>query len=408
VTTPRRLAAIFLSGAALIGGAFYLRRTGRITTLLGGPAVGGVPPMPRQVVRSDVPEVRVEEVARNLEVPWAIAFAADGRMFVTERPGRIQVFRGAGARQKYLDVGGVAARGEGGLMGLALHPQFPRVPYLYLMYTASKGGQAVNRISRLRDQGETAGNEEILVDDIAAAPNHDGGALAFGPDGMLYAGTGDGARPKRAQDLASLNGKVLRMTPEGKVAPDNPFPGSFVYAYGLRNVTALAWHPETKELWAASHGPSGEFPGLYYRDTVFIIRKGGNHGWPLVVGTTDRADIVSPVLYYPEAAVPPGGAIFYTGALFPQFRNNYFLASLRAEHLQRVVTEEGWRIAAIERWWPRRYGRLRALAQGPGGELYFSTSNTDGRGQPDAGSDYIFRIVPSGRGQARRTGEVSG
>src|SRR5438270_679470 len=119
---------------------------------LRGPAVGGVPPTPRQVVRTDVPEVRLEEVARNLEVPWAIAFAADGRMFVTERPGRIDVLRGAGARQRYLDVESVVARGEGGLMGLALHPQFPRVPFLYIMYTARKGGQAVNRISRLRDQ----------------------------------------------------------------------------------------------------------------------------------------------------------------------------------------------------------------------------------------------------------------
>jgi glucose/arabinose dehydrogenase len=393
--------ALFGGAALLALGAFVLGRSGLLSHAVavvaqgaGGPALGGTPPMPRQVIRSDVPEVRVEEVARDLEIPWAIAFASDGRMFFTERPGRVRVMRRGAAPRRYLDLSNVAHQGEGGLMGLALHPQFPRTPFLYLMYTTGTG---VNRVSRFRDAGDTAGNEEVLLDGIAAAQYHDGGALAFGPDGMLYVGTGDARMPPTAQDRRSLNGKILRLTPDGKVPADNPFPGSPVYAYGLRNVTGLAWHPTTRELWAASHGPSGEFPGLLFRDSVYIVRKGGNHGWPLVVGTTDRAGIVSPVLYYPEAAVPPGGSIFYTGSLFPQFRDNYFLATLRSEHLQRVVVDQGRRIAAIERWWPGKFGRLRAIAQGPEGAIYFSTSNQDGRAPfgPAPGSDFIYRIVPA-------------
>jgi quinoprotein glucose dehydrogenase len=377
----------FAGTAAVVGQAF------------GGPRVGGSPPMPAPVLRRDVPEVRVEEVAANLAIPWAIAFAADGRLFFTERPGRIQVIpRGGGKPRPYLDLRAVVAEGEGGLMGLALHPEFPASPYLYAMYTARAPAGAVNRVVRLRDRGPSAGDETILLDRIAAAQNHDGGAVAFGPDGMLYVGTGDGQRPPSAQDPASFNGKILRLTPDGKVPADNPFPGSPVWAYGFRNVTALAWHPATGDLWAASHGPSGEFPGLFFRDSVYVVRRGGNHGWPLVVGTTTDPRLVSPVLYYPDAAVPPGGAIFYTERLFPQFRNNYFLASLRAADLQRVVVGAGNRIERIERWWPGRYGRLRAIAQGPDGAIYFSTSNQDGR-EPqvnDPGGDHLYRIVPAG------------
>lgn len=369
------------------------------------PELGGTPAMPRPVVRSSVPEVRVEEVARNLEVPWALAFAPDGRMFFTERPGRIRVLRPGQAPRVHADLKQVTQRGEGGLMGLALHPRFPREPYLYVMYTAAAGRRAVNRISRFTDTQGGLKDEKILLDGIAAAQFHDGGALAFGPDGMLYAGTGDARNPPSSQDLHSLNGKILRLTPEGEVPRDNPFAGSPVWAYGFRNVSALAWNPANGDLWAANHGPSGEFPGLQGKDSVFVVRKGGNHGWPLVVGTTSRSEIVSPTLFYPEEAVPPGGALFYTGQLFPQFRGSYFLATLKSAHLERVTPEDG-RITCIERWWPGKYGRLRALAQGPDGAIYFSTSNRDGRAErPYPGSDFIYRIVSAGSPGSHGGGE---
>lgn len=362
----------------------------------GAPELGGRPPMPSSVTISEVPGVRVEAVARNLEVPWALDFAPDGTLFFTERPGRIRKLRPGGAPETLLDLQGVVHRGEGGLMGLALHPRFPEEPYLYVMYTADREGRVVNRISRLTQRGTTAGEERVLLDDIPAAQFHDGGALEFGPDGMLYAGTGDARKPTFAQDRSSLAGKILRLRPEGGVPEDNPFSGSPVWAFGFRNVTGLAWHPETGELWAASHGPSGEFGGLRNRDAVYVVRKGGNHGWPVVVGATERAGVESPVLYYPDEAVPPGGTLFYTGSLLPQFRGSLFLTSLGTTHLQHIEVEGERKIAHIGRWWPGKYGRLRAIEQGPDGALYFSTSNRDGRAEsPHPGSDFIYRITPT-------------
>ncbi|MFN3650129.1 MAG: PQQ-dependent sugar dehydrogenase [Armatimonadota bacterium] len=359
------------------------------------PERGGVPPMPRPTVLSRVPAVRVETVARDLEIPWDLDFAPDGRMFFTERPGRIRVLRGDGTPETYLNMEAVVHRGEGGLMGIAIHPRFGEQPYVYVMYTTRSGGKIVNRISRFRDRGGQAGEEQILLDNIPAAQFHDGGALGFGPDGLLYAGTGDAREPALSQDVESLAGKILRLTPEGRVPPDNPFPGSPVYAYGFRNVTGLAWHPGTRELWAASHGPSGEY-GLQAKDSVYVVRKGANHGWPGVVGTTQRSGVVSPVLYYPDEAVPPGGAMFYDGALFPQLRGDFFLTSLGTTHLQRVDVGSSNRIEAIERWWPGELGRLRAVVQGPDGAIYLSTSNRDGRARRRyPGSDFILRLVPA-------------
>lgn len=339
-----------------------------------------------------VPEVQVKIVARNLLIPWAMAFAPDGRMFFTERVGRVRVLQNGRVRT-FLRLP-VVVRGEGGLMGLALHPDFAAEPYVYVMYTALRDGVAANRISRFRETDGSPGPEEVLFDGIPAAQYHDGGALAFGPDGMLYAGTGDARLPDLAQDLDSPAGKILRFTPTGGVPPDNPFPGSPIWAYGFRNVSALAWRPGTGELWAASHGPSGEFINLFFRDSVYIVRRGGNHGWPLLVGRSNDPDIVSPVIYYREEAIPPGGVLFYTGKALPQLQNHFLIASLRSEHLQNITVGANDSITAIERWWQGRYGRLRGLAQGPDGALYVSTSNRDGRGRRRNGHDVILRITP--------------
>jgi aldose sugar dehydrogenase len=363
----------------------------------GPPRQGGVPPMPEQRERAQVAGVRVETVASNLEIPWAIGFAPDGRMFVTERPGRVVVIREGQEPQQYLDLGDVVHRGEGGLMGLALHPDFGATRHLFVMYTTRNGGNVINRVSRFTDRGETADDETVLVDNIPAAQLHNGGVLAFGPDGHLYIGTGDATRPPLAQDRESLAGKVLRVAADGGIPADNPFGDSPVYAYGFRNVTGLAWHPETGALWAASHGPSGEFPNLYHRDAVYVVRRGGNHGWPVVVGVPEQAGMEAPVLYYPEDAVPPGGALFYSGRLMPDLRHNFLMTALGATHLQRVVVRQPDRVETIERWWPEEYGRLRAIVEGPDGAIYFTTSNRDGRARrPYPGSDYIYRIVPAG------------
>jgi aldose sugar dehydrogenase len=270
---------------------------------------------------------------------------------------------------------------------------------VYLMYTARKSGGGVNRISRFTDSGGRGTDELVLIDDIPASRNHDGGALEFGPDGMLYAGTGDASVPYIAQDLSHLSGKILRLTPEGKAPPDNPLPGSPVWAYGFRNVSALCFHPATGALWAASHGPSSDRAGEpKHMDSVYAVRRGGNHGWPLHLGVSADGKYVSPVLFWPNEPIPPGGSIFYTGSLFPQFRGHFFMTSLKSELLHRVELDDAGSPRAIERWWPQKYGRLRAIAQGPDGAIYVGTSNRDQRTPREyPGSDFIYRLVPSAR-----------
>lgn len=358
------------------------------------------PPAPTPVRRSTVEEVNVEIFAQGLEVPWDIAFLPDGRILVTERPGRIRlIVNGALKTDPYWTIP-ARGLGEGGLMGITLHPDFPRSPYIYVMYTRQEGLRTFNRVSRLTDRGDRAEKEEVIIDQIPGAFIHDGGILRFGPDGMLYVGTGDSAVPERAQDLFSLAGKILRVTPEGNIPLDNPFPGSPIYALGFRNVQGLAWNPATGDLWCTNHGPSGELSGITARDSIFIVERGGNHGWPRVLGAADLPGVVNPILHFPGTSVPPAGCIFYTGTLFPEsFRGNFFFASLAGSHLQRVILNGPRSIARIERWWETGvhsgvYGRLRAVVQGPDGALYITTSNRDGRGTVRAGDDKILRITP--------------
>lgn len=363
----------------------------------GQPVVGDKPPMPEPVARPTLDNYRVETYASGLVVPWDIAFVFSDRAYVTERPGRVRLIENGRLRpEPYARINAVD-QGEGGLMGIALHPDYPNPRWVYLMYTYRAEGGSYNRISRFTDMGSGLKDEKPVVVRIPASFIHNGGIIRFGPDGMLYAGTGDAGESELAQDTSSLAGKILRMTSEGDPAPGNPFPNSLVYAYGFRNVQGLAWNPANGDLWATSHGPTGEF-GLHARDSVYIVEKGGNHGWPRVLGVTDRRGVVDPVLFFPEVAVPPALAVFYDGDLMPELRGNFFFASLRGEHLQRVVLSGPRKISRIERWWQTgthdgRYGRLRAVVQGPDGALYVSTSNR-ARGRPHSDDDRILRITP--------------
>ncbi|MCE5200408.1 MAG: PQQ-dependent sugar dehydrogenase [Armatimonadota bacterium] len=363
----------------------------------GRPLIGQKPPMPASVQVSSPSGYRVQTIASGLVVPWDMVFVSRQRIYVTERPGRVRLIENGRLRSSPYAVIKSARSGEGGLMGIALHPNYPNPAWVYLMYTYSSGIFLYDRISYFLDTGNGLTNEKPVVTRIAAATYHDGGIIRFGPDGMLYAGTGDAGQPESAQDRSSLSGKVLRMTPTGKVPADNPFSNSLVYAYGLRNVQGFAWNPANGDLWVTNHGPSGEF-GLEAMDSVFIIPRGGNCGWPRTLGVTDVRGVVPPVLWYPGTAVPPALAVFYTSDQMPNLRGNFFFASLRGEHLQRVILSGPRTISRIERWFQTgthkgRYGRLRAVVQGPDGALYVSTSNRDGRGSVRPGDDRILRIT---------------
>jgi glucose/arabinose dehydrogenase len=331
---------------------------------------------------------QVEVVATNLEVPWALAFAPDGRLFFTERPGRVRVIVDGKLAPTPVAVLPAETTSESGLMGLALDPAFQQNGHIYLMYSyRGAQGRVVNRISRLTVEDNRAGDEVVLLDNIPGANIHDGGRLKFGPDGKLYATTGDATMPGLAQDRDSLAGKILRLNPDGTVPEDNPFPGSPVYTFGHRNPEGLAFQPESGRLFSTEHGPIGS-------DEVNIIEAGNNYGWPLVTDIAGDPRFIDPIAVFPTA-VAPAGATFYDGDLLSQWTGNFFFATLRGQHLHRMVLggPDARQVVEQQRLFEGEYGRLRDVVQGPDGFLYFTTSNRDGRGNPRAEDDRILRLT---------------
>jgi glucose/arabinose dehydrogenase len=362
-------------------------------------------------------ELVTEVVANNLVVPWALAFAPDGRLFFNERVGRVRVISGDGVLLPdpviTLDVVQSTSM-ESGLLGLAVDPDFATNHYLFVYYTY--GSPLKNKVDRLivDDETNTATIDVTVVDLIPGASIHDGGRIKFGPDNYLYIGTGD-ATCVAAQNLSSLGGKILRIDRDGNGAPDNPFPEApLVYTYGHRNVQGLAWD-QSGQLYSTEHGPTGDCGYGGSRDEVNIIYAPGdpryttgNYGWPLCAGQCGDPRWVDPIrLYFPETAAPSGAtfcvacpiarwdaSLFHTTMGFP---GNAF-----ARHLHRILFDplDGVTILDEEILFRPTFGRLRDVIQGPDGLLYFSTSNRDGRGADILGQpgheddDKIIRIRP--------------
>lgn len=348
-----------------------------------------VPPAAGDVfTTSDGVSFRVEILLTSLVVPWSMAFAPDGRLFVTERAGRVHILDVANARSELaLTVDGVFAQGEAGLLGLALDPRFAENRLVYLYYTAATGAGPVNRVVRYRETAGRLFEPVVLLDGIPGAPIHDGGRLRFGPDGLLYVTTGDAAVRSLAQDLGSYAGKILRINADGTTPRANAF-ASPIYSSGHRNPQGLDWHPATGGLWAVEHGESGN-------DEVNVIRNGANYGWPVIEGAQTMPGMETPVTVY-SPAIAPSGASFYRGSLIPQFAGDLFVATLRGSHLLRLRVDPATAsITAQERLLEQRFGRIRDVIAGPDGGLYFSTNNRDGRGAPTADDDRIARIVPA-------------
>ena len=331
---------------------------------------------------------RVETVLTGLEIPWSMNFAPDGRLFVTERPGRVRIVTpGSSSSELALTIDDVYAQGEAGLLGLALDPDFAQNRFVYIYYSAAIGNRAVNRIVRYREVNSRLGERVTLLDNIPAANIHDGGRLRFGPDGLLYASAGDAADTNLAQDVASLAGKILRLNRDGTAPRDNRF-SSPVYTYGHRNPQGFDWHPTSGDLWAVEHGASGN-------DEVNAIRAGLNFGWPRIEGAATMSGMEAPVTFY-DPAIAPSGASFYRGQRLPQLANNLFVATLRGTHLLRLTVDTSTRrVIAQERLLEGTYGRLRDVVSGPDGYLYFCTNDRDGRGNPTSSDDQILRIVPA-------------
>ena len=339
---------------------------------------------------------RVDTVVSGLEVPWSIVWAPDGRMIFTERPGRVRVFQtGKLQQQPLFVVPDVEPGGESGLMSVALHPQFATNHWLYLSYAYKGDGQRV-RVARYRESNAGLVDRKVIIEDIPAAQYHAGCRLRFGPDGKLYITTGDATERELAQRLDSLAGKTLRLNDDGTVPADNPFVGQAnarpeIWTYGNRNGQGIDFQPGSSLCFETEHGPSG-FDGPGGGDEVNILEKGKNYGWPLIHHTETRAGLESPLLEYTPACAPASG-MFYRGSAFPQFKGNFFFGCLRGTRIIRVVLD-GRRVVSQENLLSGKYGRIRDVAEGPDGNLYFSTSNRDGRGSPASDDDRIIRLTP--------------
>lgn len=310
-------------------------------------------------------------IAENLEAPWSLVFHGDTALISERDSARILETDGQNEPREVSTIDGVEPGGEGGLLGIAV-----RDSYLYAYFTAAEE----NRVERFALTGEpgalSLGEPETVIDGIPAAGNHNGGRIAFGPDDMLYVTAGDAGNRDHAQNLDSLGGKILRMTPDGAVPGDNPVDDSYVYTYGHRNPQGIAWDDDGT-MYASEFGQDTW-------DELNIIEAGKNYGWPVVEGIAEDDRYVDPVQQWQPADASPSGATVNNDRLW--------IANLRGQNLREVPLND---LAAATEHWVGEYGRLRDVVVAPDGAIWVVTNNTDGRGEPAVNDDRIIRYNPS-------------
>ena len=352
-------------------------------------ALAGVTLAPSSVA-ADEPDVRASVVQSGLVNPWDVAFAPDGRMFVTERPGRIRVYRSAApgaALLRTFRVPDVRAQGEAGLMGLALDPAFASNGYLYVCASRTQQQAWVNQLLRYRVSSTSAFTFDryVIRDGMTAASIHDGCALEFGRDGKLYVSMGDAADDAAAQNPNVLNGKILRVNGNGSVPTDNPImPGATrrtaVFSMGHRNPQGIAIHPVNGRRYAAEHGPE-------YDDEVNLLIPGGNYGWPAMTGPAAVAGFRDPCWASGRPTIATSGAAFARTANWGDFRNQLFVTTLKDQDVRRMsVTADGRTCTQEGGLFNGTFGRLRAIVSGASGYLFVTTSN--------GSNDRVIRLVP--------------
>lgn len=350
--------ALSLIAAAI----FFSNRFAKPTKEVATPTVN-----PLESTNKEFP--RIEAIVKNLEVPWALAFLPDGKLLVTERMGRVRVIDQGKLQEKPVAIlNQVRQISEGGLLGIAVDPDFNLNNFVYLYYTYSgNNSKTLNRVSRFKLEDNKLTSERVIVEGIPGAPNHNGGRIKFGPDKNLYIGTGDAQDPSQAQDKLSLAGKIL-MVIKGKYFEQ-------VYSLGHRNVQGLSWDNQGR-LWATEHGNQAT-------DELNFIESGKNYGWPTIQGDQTKEGMETPKLNSGNTTWAPAGATFHNGSIF--------FGGLRSQTLYEVKLDT----LELKEHFKGSFGRIREVILGPDNLLYITTSNRDGRGVPKNEDDQILRIDPS-------------
>jgi aldose sugar dehydrogenase len=339
-------------------------------------------------VESDQARFQVVVLAEGLEHPWGMAFLPDGDLLITERPGRLRLVRDGALDPAPLEgLPEVYASGQGGLLDVALDPDFPTNRLIYLSYAAETDAGAGTRVARARlGEGRLEELEVIFEGFMGSGGRHFGSRLGFDPDGYLFVTLGERGDDERAQELRDLAGKVVRLQPDGSVPDDNPFVGRAdaapeVFSYGHRNPQGLAVHPETGRVWVVEHGPRGG-------DEVNLVAAGVNYGWPVItygraysglpMGEGSEKEGMAQPLHYWVPSISPSGMAFYEGDAFPQWQGDLFTGGLSGELLARLELD-GERVVEEERLLDGVLGRIRDVRVGPDGYLYLLTDYADGR-----------------------------
>ena len=356
-------------------------------------------PAQAQTVESAKAKFRVETIASGLENPWSLAFLPDGRKLITERPGRLRILGSDGKLLK--PVAGlppVAAVGQGGLLDVALSPDFLTSRVLYFTFTEPRGGNGTSLArARLVDDKDGAKLTELKIifrqEPAVAGGFHFGSRIAFSRDGTLFVTLGERYRRDAAQDLSTHLGKVVRLKPDGSVPPDNPFVSlghakPEIWSYGHRNPQGAAIHPVTGKLWIHEHGPRGG-------DEINIPEKGKNYGWPVVgygleysgarLHASAEKEGMTPPIHQWTPSIAPSGMLFYAGAAFPAWRGNLFVGALAGQHLARLELD-GEKVVSEEKLLAGLSARIRDVREAPDGTIWLLTDHRDGK---------VLRLVPA-------------